>query len=93
MTPSEPTVAAYADPAAFIETPPHFGVIELSAGDVMLRSAGPAVAFARYGNRAHRVRTRAVRVQGDRGMRRDRGRCLNEKSIPTSPRCARMKAE
>lgn len=66
MTPSEATVAAYADPAALIEAPPNFGVIELSAGNVMLRSAGPAVAFQL---RAYRVRTRTVR------LRRDRGRC------------------
>ncbi len=71
MTPSEPTVAAYADPAALMEAPPNFGVIELSAGNVMLRSAGPAVAFARCGNRALIAFGREpVR------LRRDRGRCL-----------------
>jgi hypothetical protein len=92
MTPSEPTVAAYADPAPLIEAPPNVGVIELSAGDVMLRSAGPAVAFARCGNRALIAFGREPC-----GCKRSRqtpgGRCLNEKSLPTSPRCARMKAE
>jgi len=41
-----------ADPAALLEAPLKFGVIELSAGNVMLRWADPAAAFARYGNRA-----------------------------------------
>jgi hypothetical protein len=81
MTPSEqPAFAACADPVALLEAPLKFGVIELSAGSVMLCSASCGVRTLQQ-SRAHRARTKARRR-----LRKDHGRRLNEKSIPTSLR-------
>ncbi len=41
-----------ADPAALLEAPLKFAILELPGGTVMVRWSDPAAAFARYGSRA-----------------------------------------